>query len=308
MNKIPPIIIGIVVLFFVQFEINAQTPWDEVMMGKNEVCVALIYEHSTWDKYWEGTKLRENANIGTLTKQMGMAMAVFGLSNKVNVIASLPYVATKASGGTQVGQTGIQDLSISTKVEWLQKRISGGKIFFLTNAHYSRPIGNYLSDYMPFSIGFGASELGLRGIVGYKMDNGLVFRSSIAYLKRGQTEIERDYYYQNGSVYSRFMNVPDAFNFHAAVGYYFLDNQLRLEATYQLLNCLSGDDIRTYNAPQPTNKIEVSQIGAWAQYYIKGSKGLGAIAYYNCAVGGRNMGQFSSLGLGLTYQLALTKK
>ncbi|MFD2034901.1 transporter [Belliella marina] len=308
MKKILPIILGLVMSFFIQFKSKAQTPWDEVMMGKNEICIALIYEHSTWDKYWEGTRLRENANIGTLTRQMGMPMIALGLTNKVNIIASLPYIATKASGGTQVGQSGIQDLSVSAKVEWLQKRISGGRLLFLTNLHYSRPVGNYLSDYMPFSLGFGAPELGFRGIAGYKMDNGLVFRSSIAYLKRGQTEIERNYYYQNGSVYSQFMNVPDAFNFHAAIGYWFLENQLRLEATYQLLNCLSGDDIRAYNAPQPTNKMEVSQVGAWAQYYIKGRQGLGVLAYYNYAVGGRNMGQFSSLGLGLTYQLELTKK
>lgn len=281
----------------------AQTPWDEVMMGKGEICAALIYEHSTWDQYWEGTYLRSNANIGTFTRQTAMPMIAMGLTKKINIIASLPYINTEASGGTQAGQSGIQDLSISAKVDWLQKQVGNGKLLFLTNAHFSTPVGNYLSDYMPFSLGVGAPELGLRGIAGYKMDNGLIFRAAAAYLWRGQTEVERDYYYENGSVYSSFMNVPNALNFHGAIGYWAFDNRLRMEATFMSLNCLTGDDIRSYNRPQPTNKMEVSQVGGWVQYFIKSDQGLGALAYFNQTISGRNMGKATTIGVGLTYQL-----
>lgn len=281
---------------------KAQLPWDEIMMGRGEICAALMYENSSWNQYWEGSYLRENANIRTLTRQMGMPMIAMGLTEKVNIITSLPYVSTKASGGTQIGQSGIQDLSISAKLDWLQKQLGSGRLLFLTNAHFSTPIGNYLSDYMPFSIGAGAPEFGLRGISAYKMDNGLVFRAALAYLWRGQTEIERDYYYQNGSVYSSFMNVPNALNFHGAIGYWTLDNRLRLEATYMSLSCLTGDDIRAYNRPQPTNKMDVRQVGAWVQYYINSERGLGALAYINQTIGGRNMGKATTIGMGITYQ------
>ncbi|MCL6258635.1 transporter [Aquiflexum sp. TKW24L] len=282
--------------------LQAQTPWDEVMMGKGEICTALIYEHSSWDQYWEGSYLRENANIGTFTRQMGMPMVAIGLTKKINIIASLPYINTKASGGTQAGQSGFQDLSVSVKVDWLQKQLGSGRLLFLTNAHVSTPVGNYLSDYMPFSLGAGAPELGFRGIGGYKMDNGLVFRASLAYLWRGQTEVERDYYYEKGSVYSSFMNVPNALNFHGAIGYWAFDNRLRMEATYMNLNCLTGDDIRSYNRPQPTNKTEVSQVGAWVQYFIKSDQGFGALAYFNQTLSGRNMGKATTIGAGITYQ------
>jgi hypothetical protein len=280
----------------------AQTPWDEVMMGKGEICAALMYEHSSWNQYWEGTYLRSNANIGTFTRQTVMPMFAMGLTKKINIIASLPYISTDASGGTQVGQSGIQDLNISAKVDWLQKQVGTGRLLFLTNAHFSTPVGNYLSDYMPFSLGVGAPELGLRGIAGYKMDNGLIFRTALAYLWRGQSNVERDYYYENGSVYSSYMNVPNALNFHAAIGYWAFDNRLRMEATYMSLNCLTGDDIRSYNRPQPTNKTEVSQVGAWVQYFIKSDQGLGALAYFNQTLSGRNMGKATTLGVGLTYQ------
>lgn len=282
--------------------LQAQTPWDEVMMGRGEICSALIFEHSSWNQYWEGSYLRENANIGTFTRKTAMPMIAMGLTKKINIIASVPYISTNASGGTQAGQSGFQDLSISAKVDWAQKQIGQGKLLFLTNLHFSTPVGNYLSDYMPFSLGVGAPEIGLRGIGAYKMENGLIFRASLAYLWRGQTEVERDYYYENGSVYSTFMNVPNAINFNGALGYWAFDNRLRLEATYMSLNCLTGDDIRSYNRPQPTNKMEVSQIGAWVQYFIKSDQGLGALAYFNQTISGRNMGKATTVGVGLTYQ------
>jgi hypothetical protein len=303
MKKFYGSLLLVTILYFSQvFQGKAQLPWDEIMMGRGEICAAFMYEHSSWNQYWEGSYLRENANIGTFTRQMGMPMIAMGLTKKINIITSLPYVSTNASGGTQAGQSGIQDLSMSAKVDWLEGQFGPGRLLFLTNAQFSTPIGNYLSDYMPFSIGAGAPEIGIRGIGGYKMDNGIVFRASLAYLWRGQTEIERDYYYQDGSVYSSFMNVPNALNFHGAIGYWTLDNRLRLEATYMSLNCLTGDDIRSYNRPQPTNKMEVSQVGAWVQYYINSEKGLGALAYVNHTVGGRNMGKATTIGMGITYQ------
>ncbi len=303
MKKLLPIILGLMVYGATLNHAHGQTPWDEIMMGRGEICAALVYEHSSWNQYWEGSYLRENANIGTFTRQMGMPMVALGLTDKINLITSVPYMNTKASGGTQVGQTGFQDLSVSVKIDWLQKQLGNGRLQFLTNTHFSIPVGNYLSDYMPFSIGLGAPELGMRGIGAYKMDNGLVFRAGLAYLWRGQTEIERDFYYEDGAVYSTYMNVPHSLNFHGAIGYWAFDNRLRLEATYMSLNSLSGDDIRSYNRPQPTNKMEVSQIGAWVQYYINTDRGLGALAYFNQTVSGRNMGKATTIGIGLTYQL-----
>ncbi|MDZ7649022.1 MAG: hypothetical protein U5K54_18680 [Cytophagales bacterium] len=51
---------------------------------------------------------------------------------------------------------------------------------------------------------------------------------------------------------------------------------LRLEASYVGLKSTSGDDIRKYNAPQPTNKMEFDQVGFLSQYYFKKHlKGLG---------------------------------
>ena len=101
------------------------------------------------------------------------------------------------------------------------------------------------------------------------------------------------------------MDVPSAWEYNAAVGMWFLDNSLKVEATYYALNSTSGDDIRKYNAAQPTNKVNFDQVGFSVQYYFKDVKGLGVLAYGSQMMNGRNMGKFTNIGGGLTYQFKI---
>lgn len=280
----------------------AQTPMDGLMMPKGKICIAVIYEDANWDHYWERTSLRTNGNIGNFNRKMLIPMIVGGITDKINVIVSLPYVKTTATGGQMTGVEGIQDFGLSLKAQLIDKALGQGKLMIFSNLSFSTPASDYLSDYMPFSLGFGADELGIRGIGQYELEKGPYVRGSAAYLHRGTTEAERDYYYQEGSFYTATMDVPDAINAQVALGSWLLDKKLRVEATLTLLRSASGDDIRTYNAPQPTNKVDFDQVGVFAQYYFKKDGGLGVLAYYNHMFSGRNMGQFSGFGLGMTYQ------
>ena len=93
----------------------AQTDIDAIMMEKNAFCVGPGYSYSSWKNYWEGTKKRENLNLGTVSTQMVAVMGNYGVSNKLNVLFNVPYVVTKASAGTLRGQSGMQDLSLMLK-------------------------------------------------------------------------------------------------------------------------------------------------------------------------------------------------
>lgn len=282
---------------------HAQTPLDGLMMPKGEICIALQYDQITWDRYWEGSTIRVNQNIGTFTKQMGMPMIVGGITDKVNVLLSLPYVKTAASAGQLTGVQGIQDLGISVKALFLEKSIGKGKLTGFSNLSYSTPASNYLADYMPFSLGFGAKELGIRAIGKYELEKGAYFRASYAYLNRGTTNAEREYYYANGSVYTSTMDVPDALQGQLTLGSWLFNYRLRVEASLTTIRSTSGDDIRTYCMPLPTNKVNFDRVEGFAQYYFKGNgRGFGLIASYQQAISGRNMGQFSGYGLGITYQ------
>ena len=272
-------------------------------MKKHEVCFALSYDRGEWDEYWEGAELRVNGNIGTLTRNTTVPMVAYGITNKLNFLMATPYVTTKSTGGQLAGVKGFQDVSVALKYEIIKKKIGKGNLAALATAAFATPMSNYLSDYMPYSLGLGTNEGTLRGILHYQLDKGMYVRVAGAHLWRGQTETERDYYYNNGSYYTPFMDVPNAWNYNATIGTWLFDYALRLEANYTALKSTSGDDIRKYNSPQPTNKVEVAQVGGFAQYYFKKNlKGLGVLAYYSQLIDGRNMGKFTNIGVGATYQ------
>lgn len=312
MNTIYSALISFVLLLSLAGSALSQTPSDAIMMKKWQACLALVYEHSQFDEYWEGTFLRENGTIATVHRNSISPMLALGvLSDRLNLLVGVPYVQTESSepnGGKFVGAKGFQDLSIALKGKLLHQQVGPGNLIFLTTAGFSTPITNYLSDYRPYSIGFGAIEYNLRGIFQYTLKNGLHIRGSLAHLWRTETEAERDYYYNNGSYYTSFMDVPNAWNYNAVIGKWMLDNTLRFEVNYSGLRSTSGDDIRKYNAAQPTNKVDFDQLGIVGQYYIKQLGGVTVLAFYTYTVNGRNVGKTSHFGGGLTYVFNLKKE
>lgn len=282
--------------------ISAQTPTDAIMMAKGDLCIGLFYEHGTWDEYWEGDRLITNGNVGTLTRTSVSAGIAMGLFNRVNLLVGLPYIRTKSDGGQLAGVSGLQDLSLGLKANLIERQLGPGVLYGLTTGEFSTPVANYLSDYAPYSLGLHTNQLALRGIVQYKFDIGPYIRGAIAHLWRTNSTIERDYYYNNGSYYTDVMDVPNAWNYQAVGGVWLFKNQLQIEGQYTVLNCVEGDDIRAWNPGQPTNKVEVAQIGGHIRYEFSKPAGLGAILGYSTIVDGRNMGKFSTVNAGIFYQ------
>ncbi len=297
----------IIYLLLVFFSVNlaAQTPWDAILMNKKELCLAVIYDEASFNQYYEGEVLIENLNLGTFKRRSVMAMAAYGITNRIDIIAMAPYVSTSSTGGQLAGVSGIQDLTVAVKGKFLEVENDGGKLSLLGLVGLSTPLTNYLSDYMPYSIGLGSTEVNLRATAEYALNSGFYGRASFAYHFRGYSEIERDFYYNNGAYYSNYMDVPNAYNLHAAIGFLTLEGRLRMEATYTGIKCVSGDDIRRWNRPQPTNKMMFDQVGVFAQYYFKKLNQLSLVAYANTIVNGRNMGKFTNYSLGVTYQFGL---
>ncbi|WP_268124608.1 transporter [Roseivirga pacifica] len=283
----------------------AQTPTDAILMGPKEICMAFTYQYGAWDQYWEGTRLRKNENVATLNQQMGAFMAAIGVHKKVNLLVGVPYVKTHSSepnGGKMAGAQGFQDISFNVKAQVYERTFEKGALTVLANAGYSTPSTNYLSDYRPYSIGFGASEFNLRLIGQYKWNSGLFMRAATAHLWRGQTEAERDYYYANGSYYTALMDVPNAWEFNLVAGKWFLDNKLKVEASYVGIKSVNGDDIRIYNAGQPTNKVQFDQIGMNTQFFLPPIPWMSVLAFFSHNVNGRNAGKFTRFGIGTTIQ------
>ena len=96
-------------------QLHAQTETDAIMMNRTQFCAGFLYNHSSWNEYWEGTRKRNNLNLGTVTNQSVMFMANYGITDNLNVMVGAPYVWTNASAGTLKGMKGVQDLSLNVK-------------------------------------------------------------------------------------------------------------------------------------------------------------------------------------------------
>ncbi|MBC7884218.1 MAG: transporter [Saprospiraceae bacterium] len=286
---------------------DAQTPSDALMMKKSELCLAVIYQNDKWDEYWEGTLLRDNQNIGILTRNTVMPMVAYGLTEKLNFIATLPYVSTEASGGQMVGASGLQDFGIFAKYQVYELKKESGSFLSFVTAGFSLPASSYLSDYMPFSLGLGAEEFSLRGILKYEHKSGLYLRGSYAYMYRTTTEAERDYYYADKGIYTTTMDVPNATSGELALGGWLFGRALQLEVSGMNMTSLSGDDIRRQNQAQPTNKMNFTNGNARLRFFPSFLKGFSLMGGYSQVFEGRNIGKSTVISGGITYQF-ITKK
>jgi hypothetical protein len=283
----------------------AQTPTDDLMMDKGQICVALTYTHDAWDEYWEGALQRKNGNIGTLTRQTIMPMFSLGITDRINVLAALPWVKTEASGGQLAGVQGIQDFGVWAKVHALHTDIGPGEFNIFGVVGLTAPASNYLADYMPLNLGLGCAEGIFRGIFQYRFDQGPYVHTQAGYHLRGNTEIERDYYYTTHGVYSNEINMPNAVDWDVVVGSWLLENSLKLEVRMDGLTTLSGHDIRRQDTPFPSNRMVSTRIGGGGQYFLPFVKGLSVIANGGYVISGRNVGQSTYFTGGLAYQFGL---
>ncbi len=283
----------------------AQTPSDALMMEKGQICIAALYTHDTWDHYWEGKLKRDNGNIGILTRQTVMPMFALGITNRLNIIAALPWVKTSASEGQVRGASGLQDWGLWIKGTALEQELGTGKLTLHATAGVSGPAANYLPDFAPFSLGLGCVDASLRGILQYNTSSGLYLRGQGAFHLRGNCTIERDYYYTTQGYYTDEVDMPDAITYGAVAGIWLFNNTLKIEATFDGLKTLGGFDIRRQDAGFPSNKMIFTRAGGGIQYYFPTIKGLGVLATGGYVLSGRNIGQSLALTGGITYQFGI---
>jgi hypothetical protein len=284
--------------------LNAQTPMitDGLMVPKKDLGNGVFYTNDSWKNYWEGTLKRNNENIGTLTTQVATWMGVYGLTEKITLIATLPYVWTKASGGTLHGMQGLQDLTLSGKYNFLNKDWGQNNIRFFVLGTYSMPASNYTPDFLPLSIGMGCKSFAGRFTAMYSLKKVWNFTASGAYTWRGNIFLDRPSYYTNGQLYySNEVQMYDQFDFIVRAGYH--QPKWHGELFYTQQNTLGGGDIRRQDMPFASNQMNYSKIGVSFLYAIPQVKNLAARAWGSYTIAGRNVGQSLNVNAGLMYTL-----
>jgi hypothetical protein len=278
--------------------IAAQSPIDGILIPKGEFCVGLFYTQDNWNEYWEGTLKRDNGNVGTLKRQTVTPMVVFGLSDRINVLAALPWVRTHATAGQIRGASGLQDWGVWVKAEVLK----AGHLSLQAAVGATGPASNYLPDYFPLNLGLGNIEGTARAIAEYRLDNGSYARVQAGYHLRSNTTIERTYYYTTQGYYSDQVDMPNAVTYSFAIGRWMKDDAFRAELIFDGLHTTGGHDIRRQDVGFPSNKMIFQRLGGLLQYYLPPSQKFGLFASGGYVLNGRNVGQSIVLTGGVMYR------
>jgi hypothetical protein len=283
--------------------VKAQTDADAIMMIKNNFCVGGMYNYSSWKNYWEGTLKRNNENLGTVSTQMIGIMGNYGITNKLNVLFGIPYVKTNATDGTLHGQKGVQDLSLWLKWMPFEKEIGPGTLSIYTVGGFSLPVTNYVADFLPLSIGLRSKNVTLRAIADYQIGDWFGTVSG-SYIIRSNINIDRSSYYTTQIHLTDEVEMPNASQYNVRAGY--RTERLIAETVFSQWNTLGGFDITRNNMPFPSNKMNMTTVGANFKYNIKTIDGLSIIGGANTTVAGRNVGQATGFNAGIFYILDFT--
>ena len=287
------------------FTANAQTEIDGIMMSKNQLCTGAVFQYGAWSNYWEGTFKRDNQNLGTVSNNNISINGNYGVSDKLNVIVSLPYIATKASAGTLKGQSGLQDLSATIKYMPIEKTIEKGIYSVYTIAGISIPTTNYVADYLPLSIGLQSRTATFRLMGDYQRGN-FFTTVSAAYQKRAAITIDRNAYFTTEMVYSNEVAMPDVININLRTGY--RSGRLIAEAILDNQVTQGGFDITKNNMPFPSNTMNALRIGMHTKYTFPSKEALSLVGGFNHVLDGRNVGQTNAIYAGFFYIINFNKK
>lgn len=275
----------------------AQMPGDGLMMYKGEFCSMLQYQHLDWSQYWEGSRLRDNQNIGTFTRQSVMWMSNYGWSDRLNVMAALPWVHTGSSASYLSGQSGLQDVSLWVKGKLWEKQRGSHTWRGMLTAGGSVPVSRYAVDFMPFSIGFHNVSASIRGIVHYQHERWGYSTLQAGYTRQGRAHLDRNaYIYNHQLYYGNTVFVPDMADMTFRLGQ--LRNRWQAEIFADMSYALQGDDIRYNEAPFLTNKTARCAVGLWGKYWW-GPFAVSAGGDY--VISGRNMGKSQTWQVALFY-------
>src|SRR5438445_21043 len=200
---------------------RAQTIDDGLLMPSGVLGTGSFYAHESWSQYWEGTLKRDNGNIGTLTTQSVTWVAGYGVTDRLSVMALLPYVWTRASQGTLQGMHGVQDFTLAAKYRLLSTPFTErGTLHAMVVGAAGIPASNYVPDFLPLSIGLASRRFSGRFTLNFQAYAGWFVTGSAAYTWRTKVTLDRPAYYTNGQLYlSNQVAMPNVVDYTVTAGY-----------------------------------------------------------------------------------------
>lgn len=295
------LVLAVLVTTSVTPPLRAQTIDDGLLLHRRALVAGMIYGHEKWSEYWEGTLQRDNENIGTMTTQSLIAIVGYGVTERLSVIATLPYIWTHASQGPLHGMDGVQDFTLAAKYQLLETPFTnGGTLRALVVGVAGIPASDYTSDFLPLSIGLHSQRLAGRFTLNFQAHQRWFLNGSAGYTWRGNVKLDRPAYYTNGQLYlTDEVVMPDVFDYRLSAG--FLQGRLYVPVSLSQQFTLGGGDIRRQDMPFVSNRMNFTSVDGAVMYSLPAPRELGFRFGASRIVSGRNVGQATAVSGGLFY-------
>ncbi len=277
----------------------AQTIDDGLMMPRGTLSAGVLYTHDSWDQYWEGTLKRKNGNIGTLTQQSLTWIGGYGVTDRLSLMAAVPYVWTHASQGVLHDLSGIQDLTFAAKYRLLATApAKHGTFSAFAVGTAALPVGDYTPDFFPLSIGTGGGRASGRLTLSFQSTSAWFVNASSAYTWCSNVRLNRNAYYTDGQLYlTNEVAMPNVLEHTVSAGV----NRGRWRIPLSLVQqrTLGGGDIRRQDMPFVSNRMDFTKLGSGVMYALAKNLSIQVSAAH--VLSGRNVGQSTIFTSGLVY-------
>jgi len=292
-----------VLLPFFSASLHAQTVEDGILVNSKNLFTGAVYTYSYWNEYWEGTRQRTNGNLGTVVTQSANWYSDYGVTDRINVIVSVPYVWTHATQGVLHDMKGFQDITMAGKYNFYRHSFAkAGDLRLFGIVAGSIPLTDYTPDFQPLSIGFASKTFSTRLTANLQTRQGWFVNGSAAYTWRGDVTLARPYYFTENQLFmTNQVAMPNVFNGIVNVGY--LKNGLMAQVTFARQNMQGGGDIRRQDMPFVSNRMDYSNIGGMVMYPLPflDPRSLSFKFQFDYTVDGRNVGQAKTFTTGVFY-------
>lgn len=280
---------------------RAQTIDDGIMMPAKTLCTGFMFGRDSWDRYWEGELKRSNANVGQVTTQSVAWFGNYGITDRLNVIAMVPYVWTRASSGTLQGMSGIQDATFAVKYNALRTDLtSRGTLKAFVVGSAALPLTDYTPDFYPLSIGSASKRLSTRLTLAFDAHAGWFVEGSGGYTWRDTVSLDRVSYFTNGRLFlTNQVAMPNVFDYTVSAGW--RHGLFRVPISFTQQRTQGGGDIRRQDMPFVSNRMNYSRVDIDVLYPLPVAPKLSVNLGASRTLSGRNVGESMTYVAGLLY-------
>lgn len=245
------------------------------MPAKGEGTVAFSYTSEGYDEFWVGKTKVSDPGVGEVEIDSISVWARYGLTDRVAVVANVPYVDASSDGLGGFGDSGLQDLS--ALVAFKPWELTGSVNHRLVLAGGVRtPISDYEAN-LPVDLGDGTTDWLLRLV--YQLESGGLYASQqLGYDLRGE-------------------DAPDGTPLYTEVGYTW--GQVTANAFYLKYVADGGTDIGEPGFTFPSNQDETERFGA--KVFARIGNTLGVFVGGFTTLDGRNSGDSAGFSAGATF-------